>query len=323
MATSTPVGTQDKILATTMQKWAPKVGLQVYNSTPVLKKVIDNGNKKKWEGEAQRQTIVNATYKAPVRYNNYGTANTTPQEPLTVADFEMAGYMQAVTLSEMQLRKNSSSETKMIDLLATEMQLAMQSMRDAMETDLLATANVTSGLLSLDTITDASTTIGGVGGSSTWGGTTTASGAFTSQGLNDMLTLWQTLSQYADLSGKGGSGITSGDQPDLLITTQAVERSYFNELQPQMRFTGDEKLDTGSALAWFKVPVLSSTYPTSGRLYMINSRHLTLWVHPQADFTMKPAVHPTNQDAWTRLIVWNGALGTSERRKHGKLTGLT
>ena len=62
-----------------------------------------------------------------------------------------------------------------------------------------------------------------------------------------------------------------------------------------------------------------------GVLYALNSNHIFFFVHRDANFTMNPEgfQRPHNQDAMIAQILFQGNLGTNNRRKLGKLAGIS
>jgi hypothetical protein len=82
---------------------------------------------------------------------------------------------------------------------------------------------------------------------------------------------------------------------------------------------GIEKLRfKGMTLDW-------SDFCTSGELHLLNSNHVTFFVHKDANFSMAEGgfQRPINQDAFIAQILLQGNLATDNRRKGGKLSSLT
>lgn len=316
MATQTPVAAMDKVLASAMQGIAPKLGMNVYDSFGLFNMIEKKGNKKPWSGEAIRQPIVTEKYGAAINYTDYDSFAIVAQEPFTVADFELAGAGRTVCVSNMQYRKLKTAPKKLIEYVEVETKMAIMAIKELLISNLTSTTNTSKGVLSLYTLTDATTTIGGVSGGSSWGGTTTASGSFASQGLTDLLTIKMTLSQYADLGGKDAAGT------DIILTTPTVYRYMITALQPDQRYTG-QTADPVLKASFDGVKVENDVSVNSGCIYLLNTNHLNLYVMSDADFTVQADVRPSNQDAFSRLIVWNGQITTDARRYHGKLTGVT
>jgi hypothetical protein len=62
---------------------------------------------------------------------------------------------------------------------------------------------------------------------------------------------------------------------------------------------------------------------TSGALYMFPSKNLYLVLNSNADYKKTEFVKPSDQDALVAQIIVMGQLVTNNRRKLGKLTGIT
>lgn len=317
MATTVVAGTQNKILATAFPGVVAGYALQVLNGHPILSRL--NKVKKAWIGESIRVRLINDASSTAQSYTDFDEFDITEQEPMIAGDYEMGGYGATVAFAGMQLRKISPSNySGLKDLLEIETKLQMLNIRDKMSDNLFAAANDAKGILSLSTITDATTTIAGVGGSSTWGGTTTSSGSMATQGKDDMMTMFNTLSQYASsLDGKANDGT------DLICCTNTVAQYYWATLEPSMRYTPMGKGDVGLTLEFMGIPLTTDQHVASGVMYFLNLGHLELRVHSEADFTPSEPITPVDQDAFVKRIIWNGQLVCDGRRYQGKLNTLS
>lgn len=322
MATTAIAGSSDKVLTTAFPGLLKDLGMGVYASSPLFAKLNKGGTKKPWEGESIQGGVVTSTYGKAASYQNDDPVNTTSAQPLSAFQFELGGYQSNVTLFGMQIRKVESSYRKLVDLQKFETKLAMIDMVDVMSGHLLQAANDSKGILSLDTITDATTTIAGLSASSAWGGTTTASGSFAAQGKSDMVTMYLTLGKYKSFDQADNvKGIAN--TPNLILTTSAIWQFYWNALDAGMRYTSSEKGDVMSELAFMGQPIMQDQHAQTGRMYFLNLDDFYLYVMGDADFTPLPPSAPTTQpDTWSRGIIWNGQLVLSQRRRQGKLTGV-
>lgn len=323
MATQAIAGSVDKVLSAALPGVMKQVGLQVYNGHPFWRKIDRGSNKKGWEGDSIQAAVITSTYSKAASYQNDDSVNTSAVEPFTAVQYEMGGYQSSINIPGMKIRKVQSAATKLLDLMKTEAKLAIVDMVDLMSTHLFQTSNDAKGIYSLDTWTDASTTIAGLAGSSTWGGTTTASGSFASQGKNDLMTLYMTLGSYADFDDESD---TTGIQntPTISVTRRTEYQYYWNSLESSMRYTPGGKGDVNLQLMFMGTPVVADPHVSSGRWYMLKTDELYLYVHPDADFTTLPPLRESTQpDVWSRGIIWNGQLVGNTRRPQGKLTGIT
>jgi hypothetical protein len=317
MATTNPVGQMNKALVGMFPGVLEAVGMNVYDSHPFLKKL--NKNKKAWVGEAIRVKLVAAEYDKTQSYTGYDAFDTSAREVFTVGDFEMGGYTCPVTIDGMTMGKYRTAQKALFEMLGDEIKVAKSDFVKKFLTHFFATTNDAKGILSHYVLSDASTTIAGVAGSTTWGGTQTTSGAFATQGLNDMMTINDTLSQYQGTL----DGSDTVDGPDMIVTTQSIRRSYWAELEPGMRYEPNGIGDVKLSLAFMGVPLSADMLVTSGMMHFINSNHMQLHVVPGRDFTPREDVVAIDQDAFSRTFLWNGQLVTNARRFQGTLVSIS
>lgn len=245
-------------------------------------------------------------------YSGYETIDLTPQEGMTIARYSWRYYAGSVAISGGEQR-NNRGDAEMINLLQAKINQTELSIRDRLSRNAFA-ANVAGNELDgLASIVDSTGTVGGLaqGTFSWWASTETASGSFAAQGVKDMRTLFNTISH-------------GNDTPDFITTTQAAHEFYEDSMQPQMRHQSNKAADAGFMNITFKnVPVFFDRDCQSGVLYMLNSRYLNLCVHKDAYLSTGKFVDRDDQDASSAKILFQGNLTTNNRRKHGKLTGIT
>jgi len=325
MATGRVAASEDDVIAGALPGILKPVGMQVYNGHPVWNKISKGNRKRPWEGESIQAAVVTSTYAKASSYTNDDVVNLSSVQPVTAVQFEMGGYQTSVNLPLMKVRRVKSSPQKFYELLSFHSKLAIEDMMDLMSTHFLQTSNDAKGILSLDTLTDASTTIAGLAGSSTWGGTTTASGSFASQGKNDLMTLKNTLSVYLPTLGTDGGEMGFQAEPDTMITRRQEYQFYWNSLESGMRYTPNGKGDVGfSQITFDGVPIIRDQHCPSGRWHVFRASELYLYVSTDADFLTHPPVRPVDQpDTIGVGIVWNGQVVCNTRRHFGKLTGLS
>jgi hypothetical protein len=220
----------------------------------------------------------------------------------------------SISISGFEERVNNG-KSALLNLLKAKTKQTELAIADKLGVALFAAAPAVTEIGSLVTTVDATSTIGDINSTTSawWQATATASGSFAAQGLGDMRTLYNALIKYK-----------AGDAPDVVITTQTVFEYYENFAQIIERITDTKMADLGFENLRFKNTVMFfDENCNSGVLYMLNSNHLKLIVHTQADFATTPFIKPQNQDSRVAQLLWQGELVTDERRKLGKLTGIT
>jgi hypothetical protein len=255
----------------------------------------------------------------------------------TKATFDPKQVYGSVVISNIQQAVNKG-DAAVLDLLATEMDSVAADLADEIGTQLYAdgTGNSSKDFDGLDAAVDdgnGTATYGGLarGTYTTWVSTYTSnSGAISISNL-----------QSAFDSAKIGN-----DAPTLVVTTPAVWRTYEGLLQatinylPQVqgypklnRFGISRNAGTGQtgdigydSLFFRGIPVVSDEKCPSGKLWVLNERHL--WfaklAHPKYGenhgFAWTGLKEPTNQDAEVGQFLLYGNLIADSCRTHAYMT---
>ena len=248
-------------------------------------------------------------------YSNYGLIATDPQDNETAAQYLYKQYAASISLSGKEERVQNKGKYEVLDLVKTKISDAEMALNDKLNTDLFAAAPASQDIGSLVTSIDATSTIGQINSTnySFWQSTNTTSGSFSAQGLADMRTLWNSLSQKAPAS-----------VPDLLLTTPTIHGYYEASLQAQQRYQSDGTGNGSFQKLMFKSsPVDMDAQCTSGVMYFLNSDVMELVIDPDTDFKMTEWVKPANQDAKVAQYLVALELVIRNRRKLGKLNTIT
>lgn len=310
----------DTLLTTTMANYAGKISDNVFDDYPALswingklasakggkrKKVLDGGESIEVELMYEQSSSVK-------KYTGYEPLNLTPQEGVTKGRYAWRQIAVSITISGLERRSNMG-EAKLIDMLETKTMQAEGSMRDQLSRDFFGSNADGKSWDGLGLILDPTATIGGLAPATFtwWVPTSTASGSFAAVGQKDMRILFNTLTY-------------GNETPDGIFTTQTIFQYYEDSLQPQVRYTDEASANAGFENLRFKNrPMYFDRDCTSGQILMLNSKHLKLAVHKDADMHATPFVTPNDQDATSSLILFQGNLIVDERRKHGRLTSVT
>lgn len=270
-----------------------------------LKKLLDGGE----------SIVVRVLYEmssAIKSYSGYEALDLTPQEGSTIARYAWRQKAAGIAISGLERRSNMG-DAKLGDLLEDKVQQAELTIRDTLSRDFWGSNGGGKDVDGLGLILSTSSTIGGLAPATFtwWVPTSTASGSFAAQGLKDMRTLYNTIS-YGQ------------NTPDGLFTTQTVFEYFENALQPLQRYSDEGVAGSGFENLKFKgKPLFFDRDCTSGQVVMLNSRHIKIHVHKDADLATTPFVTPENQDASSSTILWQGNMIVNDRRKLGRLTAIT
>lgn len=275
-------------------------------------------NKKKKVRRGGTSLIVPIRYQSNTPtgfYDGYDALTITPAAELTAAQFKWKQAYGSMSVSGREDRIQNKGKQQVIDLVKQKMEGGDSALSNMLNTALFAASPAARDLGSLVTSIDATSTIGDINSTtySFWQSRVTASGSFASQGRADMLTMWNALSVRNPQSN-----------PDLILTTTDIHGYYEGSLTPQQRY---ESTGTGDAsfkdLMFKSTPVRFDAQCTSGVMYFLNSEVMELSVDPDTDFRLTEWVKPANQDAKVAQLLFAGELVIKNRRKLGKLTGIT
>lgn len=248
-------------------------------------------------------------------YSNYQTIDTTPQDNETSAQFIWKQYAASISLNGKEERVQNKGKYEVIDLVKTKIQDAEMALRDKLNTDLFAASPASQDVGSLVTSIDATSSIGGINSTtySYWQSSVTTGGSFAGQGRADMNSLWNTLSQRAPSSN-----------PDLILTTPTVHAYYEGSLTQLQRYEANGVGNAAfSKLKYKSADVDMDAQCTAGVMYFLNSDVMELRIDSDTDFKLTDWVKPANQDARVAQYLVALELVIKNRRKLGKITGIT
>lgn len=309
-------GNVDELLTTSMVNLIPGIRDNVFKSNPVLN-WLNNGKQKirKRGGASLSHGVMYDVNNTAQSYQRYDQLNVTPQDGLTRDQWNWAQYAVTLTVDGFTERVANAGTSAIEDIVEAKKMQAEESLSLLLEQHFFASTPGAKDLRSLATIVAASGTEGGVNGttSSWWASTVTSSGSFAARGRSDLTTLYNTLSVANPVGG-----------PEMLVSDQTSFEAYESSLVSQERFTDNKMVDIGIKNLKFKdTPWTWSPQGTSGVIYALHSGGLEFIVNSDTDFLLTPFVTPVNQDARTAKILLACGLVSGNRRKLGKLTGVT
>lgn len=255
----------------------------------------------------------NNTFKA---YAGDDTFDTTGQEGLTMASYTWRNYGGTIKYTGDEIRMNGAE--KLHDLAKAKILQATMSGKDKLNSDLFASSQAAKSVSCLPVLFDATSTVAGISGTtySWWAGNVIATvGSFATNGLDKM----REVRDDAALIGQQG-----GMTPDLYLTTQAVKELYEASQISAYRYGAKEIPDAGHEKLLFSGGFVDmDPNCASGELYAIPSDSLEFVVHGAADWDISPFQKPPAQDVYIAQVIWMGNLVSPNRRRLGKLTGIT
>ena len=320
------------IIATTIQSRSGELADNVTNNNPLLLKLKSKGNVRPFSGGnvileeiMYNDTSTNNTNS----YSGFETLNISPNSPISAAQFSIAQYASAVTISGLEMLQNSGKE-QIIDLLEGRIKVAEAQLANRINLDLYGDGtgnggkNLT-GLAAAVADSPASGTYGGIS-RTTWSfwrnsafsGVTNGGAAVSAANIQSYMT------QLAIKLVRGT------DKADLIVADNNYYNLYVNSLQAIQRVTDPEMAGSGFASLKFYGGGTSADVVLGGgignqepanHMYFLNTDYIFFRPHKDRNFVpIGGERQSVNQDAIVKLIGWAGNLTTSGAQFQGVLT---
>ena len=256
------------------------------------------------------------------RYSGLEALDVSGYDGITNAFFNWKQASTAVAISGLDKRSNQG-ENRIRDLTKDKLFQAQSTLADEMATDAFSDGTASgskqiSGLAAMVATTTTSGTYADVNtaNNTAWRNQIQASiGSAATNLIPYLRTLYNDCTKIAGVDG----------EPDAIFTTQTVAEAAEALVLPAVRYVGGKDADMYSKPKFRNTSIMWDPKCTSGVLYMLNSRHVFLFVHQDANFSMMEAgmQQPINQDAYVAPILFQGNMGTNLRAALGKLTGIS
>ena len=320
------------IIATTIQSRSGELADNVTNNNPLLLKLKSKGNVRPFSGGnvileeiMYNDTSTNNTNS----YSGFETLNISPNSPISAAQFSIAQYASAVTISGLEMLQNSGKEA-IIDLLEGRIKVAEAQLANRINLDLYGNGtgnggkNLT-GLAAAVADSPASGTYGGIN-RATWSfwrnqafsGVTNGGAAVSAANIQSYMT------QLAIKLVRGT------DKADLIVADNNYYNLYVNSLQAIQRVTDPEMAGSGFASLKFYGGGTSADVVLGGgigaqepanHMYFLNTDYIFFRPHKDRNFVpIGGERQSVNQDAIVKLIGWAGNLTASGAQFNGVLT---
>lgn len=305
----------DALLSTTLANYRKQLTDNVFTDRVLTNHLMSKGRIRMVNGGTKIvEPLVHGTNDTVGSYAGYDTLALTPQTGISAAEYEWKQYAASISISGIEEAKNNG-EQEIINLLEAKIMQAEESMREGFNTMFYAdgSGNSSKDWNGLANLIESGNTVGGIDSS------TTPNIFWRSYEENTATAL--TLALMATGYNTPSVG---NDHPDLVLTTQTLFEKYEGLLQPSVRYTDTKTANSGFQNLLFKAaPVVYDAACTSGVMYFINSKYLTLVGHKSKWFEQTPFIRPEDLDTRYALIMCYGNLTVRNRKRQGKLTAKT
>jgi hypothetical protein len=323
--------TVSDIIATTIQSRSGKLADNVTLNNAVLDRLRKRGNVRPFSGGnvILEEIMYNDTNTNNTNsYSGYETLNIAPNSPISAAQFSIAQYASAVTISGLEMLQNSSKEA-IIDLLEGRVQVAEGQLMNRIQTDIYGdgTGNGGKNLTGLAAAVADSPSTGVYGGinRATWSfwqnqafsGVTNGGAAVSAANIQSYMT------QLAIKLVRGQ------DKADLIVADNNYYSLYVNSLQAIQRVTSVDEGAAGFASLKFYGGGTSAdvvlgggigSQATANHMWFLNTNYIYFRPHTDRNFApIGGERQSVNQDAVVKLIGWAGNMTSSGPQFSGVL----
>lgn len=306
----------DRLLTATLENHASTIEDNIFTSKPLLYAIETFGNVETLDGGVSiTQPLMYAELGNQGSYSGSDTFLTDEDEGTTAANYSWKQYYAMIRLENIEVAKNQG-ENAVLRIVDNEVNRAQLSVAESLNEMFVADASGNggkdwNGLGNL--IGQNTSAVGGIdpaGAGNTWW-QTNITGSVGTLAFSDLRTLYLTCSE-------------GNDFPTNIFTTQSVYASIDALFTSNQRFMDPSMANQGFETIMFHgAPVSFDRNITSGELFMLNFKYITLSKLGDTWFKMSDWIEPANQDIRLKKILLYGNLTISNRKRQGQLTGIT
>ena len=324
--------TVSDIIATTIQSRSGKLADNVTNNNAVLDRLRKRGNVRPFSGGnviLEEIMYNDSNTNNTNSYSGYETLNISPNSPISAAQFSIAQYASAVTISGLEMLQNSSKEA-IIDLLEGRVQVAEAQLMNRIQGDIYLNGTGNGG----KNLTGLAAAVADSPSTGTYGGINRATWSFwrnqSFSGVTDGGAAVSAANIQAYMTQLAIKLVRGNDKADLIVADNNYYSLYVNSLQAIQRVTSAEEGAAGFASLKFYGGGTSADVVLGGgignqepanHMYFLNTNYIFFRPHADRNFTpIGGERQSVNQDAVVKLIGWAGNLTSSGPQFSGVLT---
>ena len=320
--------TIQSLLASTLENTLDSGGVQdaIFDATPLTRRLRDAGQLRGVSGGERLRIAIDAAKNSTAKsYSDLDPLDVTRQQTQTSAFYAWKEYSTSVVISGREKNINKDSQSKLFDLLQGRLNNAVKSLVDTITTGIYSdgTGNGSKDITGLEAIIETAP------GTTAYASVPVANTAWRNKFKTGVgagaVNLLPNLRLISNQASQGSEGADSS--PNLYVTTRSIHESYEASLQPQARYQMSNMAADGgiNTLTFRGQPFIWSDYCTSSTVYVLNLNHLYLFVHEDANFqpSGEGLQKPINQNSGVDQMFFMGNMLCDNRRKQGKLTGVT
>jgi hypothetical protein len=304
--------TYDQISAITKRYFVPKFYDNVFDVSPLLKRIKQKSYQKIGGGTSILVPLEYNTNDALGWYSGEETLDTSDTDIGTAAEYQWKQLYVNISVKGIDEIKNGG-DAQVIDFVKVKVKNAEKSAEDYLGTGLYqtSTANAKSIIGLRAYAASISSTVGGISQTdySWW---------------RPQLDSSTTTLTIAAMRSRMQACSINNDKPSVISTTDSLYNAFYALLQPQQRFQDEKMANAGFTSLMFEgIPVLPDSYCPSSHMFFLNEEYLMFKVHKDRDMKFEPFMKPINQDVKSAKILWAGAFCSANGRMQGAMSALT
>lgn len=309
----------DSLVATTLKLYSPTLHDNVTEHQALFFLLKEKGFQEERDGgETIVEPLLTGENSTVSSYSGYDIIDTTPQDNITAAEYNWKQVAGSVSISGDEEFKNSSSRAKVISLLEGK----IKDLEIAMELDL-------NEQIYSDGTGNGGKDITGLNLAVENGAAWSSYGGIDSNTYTYWRNTWLAEAGALDLASMRNvfnSSSRGNSKPELIVTTQDVFEDYEalalanNEIsRPDTRLG-----DAGFVNLTFKmVPIVFDEDCPTGVMLFLNPNFMKWIVGRGRNFVATPFQRPKDQDAKVSQILLYAQLILTNRKRQGRLDGIT
>ena len=331
----------DALFAQTLANYKPTLADNISTSNSFFLKLKQSGAWEKDDGGTHIEMPLMYELGSTDFYDGYDTLDTQPMDGVTACLYEWASMATPITISGKEKRRNYSKH-KLVDMMKTKITQAEMGMQEfwskalfqgqgvnggSILTPAVSPINGATGYLPLGRLIhhspSTSVNIGSINQSTeSWWRNQQVSAS----GITLYLELLQKIETLINNCSKGPGGapnLAICDQTTFEMLKFAIWQKTRTQAKEDANWPFENVIFRRTMFVWDEFigdPANdAANTDTAGTIYFVNTNFFKVKYHPLADFTHTPMQKPVNQDALVGHILWEGAVCTNNRRKHGVL----
>jgi len=320
------------IIATTIQSRSGELADNVTNNNPLLLKLKAKGNVRPFSGGnliLEEIMYNDSSTNNTNSYSGFETLNISPNSPISAAQFSIAQYASAVTISGLEMLQNAGKE-QIIDLLEGRIKVAEAQLANRINLDLYGDGTGNGG----KNLTGLAAAVADAPSSGTYGGISRATWSFwrnqAFSGVTNGGAAVSAANIQSYMTQLAIKLVRGTDKADLIVADNNYYNLYVNSLQAIQRVTDPEMAGSGFASLKFYGGGTSADVVLGGgigaqepanHMYFLNTDYIFFRPHKDRNFVpIGGERQSVNQDAIVKLIGWAGNLTASGAQFNGVLT---